>query len=191
MKITPIALILLALLLGGCNFFRAPGKDDCDKIIPQSKMMDLLADVYMLEAYLQEAKSNSPGLQDTIRYYYAGLFMKHDVTHLEFDQALRCYLLSEADMQDIHEEILRRFSIYETEIRYKGTESSYHDQDFTPLVFILPEDSLSLPGGYFPEKQWWAHTLSEEMRHAKGQGHEDNDTTEDPELLLEGDMRLE
>lgn len=182
MKITRILLILLTLLIGGCNFFRAPGTDDCDKIIPQNKMMDLLAEVYMLEAFLQEAKSSSPGLQDTIRYYYAGLFLKHGVTHWEFDQALRCYLLSEADMLEIHDEILRRFSIYETEIRYIGSEGSYLDEDFTPLVFTLPEDSLYLPGEPFQQKRWWIQTLPEELRSETPKGDEHEDPDEDPEL---------
>lgn len=108
-------LIFLLLFLAGCTFFRAPGRDRCDKILSREKMTDLLTDIYLLEGYLLELQSINPQLQDSIADYYAGLLDRHDVTYQEFEQALSCYLLHEREMQQIHEDVLQRFSIMESQ----------------------------------------------------------------------------
>lgn len=108
-------LIFLLLFLAGCTFFRSPGRDRCDKILSREKMTDLLTDIYLLEGYLLELQSINPKLQDSIADYYAGLLDRHDVTYQEFEQALSCYLLHEREMQQIHEDVLQRFSIMESQ----------------------------------------------------------------------------
>lgn len=108
--------ILLSLLLAGCTFFRSPGRDRCDKILPREKMTELLADIYLLEGYLLEMQSINPEMQDSVADYYAGLFDKHGVTHQEFEQALSCYLLHEREMLQIHDELLQRYSIMESQV---------------------------------------------------------------------------
>ncbi len=109
-------LIFLLLLLAGCTFFRSPGRDRCDKILSREKMTDLLTDIYLLEGYLLELQSVNPELQDSIADYYAGLFDKHGVTYQEFELALSCYLLHEREMQQIHEDVLQRYSIMESQV---------------------------------------------------------------------------
>jgi hypothetical protein len=109
-------LLLLLLLMAGCTFFRSPGRDECDKILSREKMTDLLTDIYLLEGYLLELQSINPAMQDSVADYFAGLFDRHGVTYQEFDQALSCYLLHEREMQQIHEEVLQRYSIMESQV---------------------------------------------------------------------------
>lgn len=113
---TKYTLILIALLMSihGCEFFREPGKAKCDKIIGREKMAALLGDVYLLEAFLQEVNMRSPDIEDSILFYYNGLFDKHAVSRWEFQEALSCYLLYENEMQQIHDIIMQRFSILES-----------------------------------------------------------------------------
>lgn len=129
--------VILMIILAGCNFFRAPGKDRCEKIISKEKMTDLLTDVYILEGFLQEVKVTSPNLNDTIMHYYGGLFEKHEVTMWEFKEALSCYLLHEREIQMIHDEVLQRLSILESEIIAKAEET----EEFEPYVWIRSDET--------------------------------------------------
>ncbi len=109
-----LIIFFLSVMVTSCNFFRAPGKDKCDKIIPLKKMTDILEDVYLLEAYMISSQSSHMHGRDSVMYYYGGLFEKHGVTKWEFEMALNCYLLNERDMLTIHEEILQRFSLLQS-----------------------------------------------------------------------------
>lgn len=137
-----ILITLQLISFSGCNFFRAPGKDRCEKLISKEKMTALLGDVYLLEAYLQSEKSGSPNYEDTVMYYYGGLLTKHGVSRLEFKQALSCYLLYEEDIQQIHEEILQRFSLLEIELGvpdYSLDPDSLLMQTTDSLLLLMPD----------------------------------------------------
>jgi hypothetical protein len=79
-------------------------------------MTDLLTDIYLMEGFLMELQPFNPGIQDSLANYYAGLLDKHGVSFQDFEQALACYLLHEREMQLIHEEILQRYSIMESQV---------------------------------------------------------------------------
>jgi hypothetical protein len=157
-----VFIIMLLVSFSGCNFFRAPGKDRCEKLISKEKMTALLGDVYLLEAYLQSEKSGSPNYEDTVMYFYGGLLTKHGVTRLEFKQALSCYLLYEEDIQQIHEDILQRFSILESEL---GVLDYASDPDSllmqTAAAASIPDTLKILPDTLLKEitnrklYQWW------------------------------------
>lgn len=130
------------IFLGGCNFFRAPGKDSCAKIISKQKMVDLLSDIYLMEAFLQTEKMGSPHYEDTVMYYYAGLFQRHEISRETFREALSCYLLHEKEIQDIHEEIMQRYSMLESELAFSAAEKIIPANDYpwwhTAAGFSIP-----------------------------------------------------
>ncbi len=103
------------LLFSSCNFFRAPGRDDCDKLLSRETMVDVLSDMYLLEAFLVEYQHVQRGVRDSSEYYYAGLFDRHGVEPEQFEAALECYLLDRREMDLIHEMMLNRLSVMETE----------------------------------------------------------------------------
>jgi hypothetical protein len=138
MKSIP-AILMLAFLVTSCNFFRAPGKDKCDKIISIKKMIDILEEVYLLEAYLLEPKSSQIHNEDSVIYYYGGLFEKHGVTKWEFEMALNCYLLNEKDMLTIHEELLNRFSILQSLAEQSIALENAYDRDGDGKDYELTE----------------------------------------------------
>ncbi len=107
--------IMLVLFLGACTFFRAPGKEDCDKILSREQMADILTEIYILEAFLMEYQYIERRVTDSAKYYYGGIFRHHDVDPDDFDEALDCYLLDEREMDRIHEKMLNRLSIMESE----------------------------------------------------------------------------
>ena len=146
------------IMLAGCNFFRAPGKDQCEKMISKEKMTDLLTDVYILEGFLQEVKVTSPNLNDTIMHYYGGLFEKHEVTMWEFQEALSCYLLHEREIQMIHDEVLQRLSMLESEIMAQAEKT----EEFEPYVLIRSDET----GAIATKERFitsWRQTLPSEL----------------------------
>ena len=110
-----ILILLMAFLIAGCTFFRSPGQDDCEKILSNEEMADILFDVYLLEQYLGEHRYLDNGIRDSAEYYYAGVFDNHDVSAETFEEALDCYLLDGREMDEIHEQVINRLSIMESE----------------------------------------------------------------------------
>lgn len=109
-------LMMLLFVLASCGFFRAPGKDKCDKILSKSQMTDILIDMYMLEAFIREYQQIEPKAKDSAVYYYNALFKRHGIERTVFEEALDCYLLDRREMDIIHEEMLNRLSLIESEV---------------------------------------------------------------------------
>lgn len=110
------------LLQISCTFFRAPGRDDCDKILGREQMVAILADIYLLEAFLMEYQHVDRKVRDSSGYYYGGIFDRHGVDARDFEEALDCYLLDAREMERIHEDLLQRLSIMESEAETSGRE---------------------------------------------------------------------
>ncbi|GEM_PF-1659110 len=121
-KLLRISLLLAMTIMVSCTFFRAPGADDCDKILERDQMKDILTDMYLLDAYLAEYQYSQPKVRDSIWHYYGGIFHKHNVTAHDFHMALECYLLDRDELDAIHEEILNRMSVMESELEYLDIE---------------------------------------------------------------------
>ncbi len=108
-----ITLFLLAAFTA-CGFFRAPGKDSCDKILSREQMTEILTDVYFLEGYIRERRLHADELDDSVKVFYRTLFRKHGIEFKIFQEALDCYLLDRREMELIHEKILNELSIRES-----------------------------------------------------------------------------
>ncbi len=109
-----ITVFLLAAFTS-CGFFRAPGKDSCDKILSRDQMADILADIYLLEAYMRESRLQKDAIDDSAKVFYRALFREHGVELEIFQEALDCYLLDRREMELIHEHILNDLGIRESE----------------------------------------------------------------------------
>ncbi len=112
-------IIAIFIFVASCGFFRAPGKDKCDKILPREKITDILTDIYMLEAFLREYQHVEPDFKDSVQHFYHALFDKHEVDKEIFEEALNCYLLDRREIDIIHETMLNRLSLIESEIESK------------------------------------------------------------------------
>ena len=109
-----LIMLLLITVFSSCGFFRAPGKDSCDKILSREQMTEILTDVYFLEGYIREIRLYADELDDSVKVFYQALFRKHGVEFETFREALDCYLLDRREMEVIHEQILNELSIHES-----------------------------------------------------------------------------
>lgn len=128
---TILICLILVSIFSSCRFFRAPGKDDCDKILPRDMMVEVLTDIYLLEAFLAEYQHIERRVRDSASYYYGGIFSAHGLDPFEFELALSCYLLDRNEMDLIHEMMLNRLSMMESEV-----EQQFLDQeaDFNEMI---------------------------------------------------------
>ncbi len=137
-KVIRLMLLAAIVALASCSFFRAPGTDDCDKILERDQMTDILADMYLLDVYLTEYQHIEHKVRDSLWHYYGGIFLKHNVSAEDFRIAIDCYLLDRDALDAIHEEILNRMSVMKSELEYV-------DQDlFNGLVPDVPP-GVALP----------------------------------------------
>ena len=116
-------IIAMACSLAACGFFRAPGKDKCDKLLSREKMTNILTDIYLLESYIREQQQFDRSIIDSADYYYYRLLRQYDVELSIFEAALDCYLLDRQEMDAIHEEMLNRLSVKESEISIRRSEA--------------------------------------------------------------------
>lgn len=137
----PIILSLL-LIVASCGFFRSPDKERCRSILPREKMTDMLTDIYLLEAYLSDKQTYYHETRDSVDYYFAAIYQKHGVHYNEFKQALDCYLLHRSEMELIHEEILNRLSIKQSEADAELERYMQRQHDLMQMGDTLITDTL-------------------------------------------------
>ncbi len=132
---------LLPALVASCTFFKAPGKDDCDKILAQNQMVDILTDIYIYEAFILEYQHIEPSFRDSSKYHYGGILSYHGVDPADFENALDCYLLDRHEMDVIHEKMLNRLSVIESEAQQVEDDALEQYVPETPPLDTVP-DSL-------------------------------------------------
>ncbi len=138
-----LTLVLVLLMVSSCGFFHSPDRERCQKILPREQLTNILADIYLMEGYLSDHLTRHPEYSDSVDYYYAGIFHKHGVSRLEFKQALDCYLLFEVEMEQIHEEILKRLSLKMSEAEAELQRFIRRQEEELLLADSLATDSLA------------------------------------------------
>lgn len=98
----------MSIIIGGCS---SSEKNSCKDRIPREKMVDVLTDIYLLEAYYMQFQSFRPGMKDSTAYYFKALFDIHKIDFQHFNQSLECYANEPEDFKAMHDEILNRMSI--------------------------------------------------------------------------------
>lgn len=148
--------VSMCLLAGSCGFFRSPDRERCHKIISREQITNILADIYLMEGYLSDRLTIQPNLIDSIDYFYAGIFHKHAVSIVDFRQALDCYLLFEAEMEQIHEEILNRLSLKMSEAE-ANLQRYIRQQEELLHSDSLATDSIAINGlsAEWPLGDWY------------------------------------
>lgn len=104
----PAFVFLNLLLFAGCSWFTSSAP--CNKQLSKEKMVEMMTDIFLLEAHLGLLPSQSSG-RDSIHEFYAGLFQKYNITPEEFEKTLECYLLDRALMNQLLDESINQLSI--------------------------------------------------------------------------------
>ncbi len=116
-----------------CRFAGSNKDRDCQNLVAIDKMVDLLGDIYLMEGYF--LANFDLQVKDTIEYYFAGIFNKHNVDYQKFRMAMDCYLYSQVDIDSIHERVLRRISLRQEKAARLGVSSADYLARFNATRF--------------------------------------------------------
>ncbi len=129
-------IVMVLFLFSTCTFFSSKSK--CERIIEKDKMVDVMTDIYLLEAYIQITSRSRSSIRDSVDYLYAGLFDKHNITKETYDKAFECYSLDRELMLGISEEVFNTISIIESQ---KQDDETVADDEPALKEIPLPDDS--------------------------------------------------
>lgn len=103
-----ITAILFVFTFAACGII---GSDNpCRKHIKKKDMIDLLTEVFLLEAHISHQQGLTQ-IRDSVPHLYGGLFQKYGVTADEFEKAFECYMLDRDLMNSVLDEVLSNISI--------------------------------------------------------------------------------
>lgn len=120
-------ILFIFFLLPSCGVFS--GKGECERIIEKDKMIEIMTDIYLLESYVQVESRTNTSMRDSMDYFYAGLFEKHNVSKDTFDKAFECYSLDGEKITYLQEKVLNNLSIMESELDEKDTSLEKIDRE--------------------------------------------------------------
>jgi len=132
--------LIILFSLSSCGFFRSAERERCNRILSEEQLTLILLDLYLTEGFLSEKQSLLRYPVDSVRYYFDGVFEQHQVSFETFKEALTCYLLRQEEMEAIHEEILNRITIMQSEVQ-ATTERLQRARHYpTGTIWALPEE---------------------------------------------------
>jgi hypothetical protein len=105
------AFLFFLLILTGC---KSAGEKDLpkglvkDSIIPQTEMINILADVHVLEAALQIQRNKKRDVTVMEDFYYKKLFSDYKVSGRRFKLNLSYYEMNPENFRKIYEEVVKK-----------------------------------------------------------------------------------
>lgn len=128
-RLNIILYISVALILLSCS---SSSQNDAEQsstaIIPKEKMIVVLADIQITEAYIDELRKDGIQTRDTSLIYFEKVFKKHDITPVEFENSMLFYKKDLINMDEMYTEVITRLN----ELKAKSEE----------IVIQMKEDSI-------------------------------------------------
>ncbi|MBW6478540.1 MAG: DUF4296 domain-containing protein [Bacteroidales bacterium] len=120
-----ITIITLVFSIAACGIISSD--NPCRKHVEKKVMVDLLTEVFLLEAHVSHQQTMT-NIRDSLTHLYGGLFQKYEVTADEFEKAFECYMLDRDLMNSVLDEVLSNISI----ARSKADEKKEAESDDLP-----------------------------------------------------------
>ena len=103
--------VVSLLSLYGCGLFDK--SNPCGSKMEKEKFIEVMTDVYLVEAYLETLHASKENINDSVSFYYNVLFSKHSIEKAQLKEAVECYVLERELMTEIHDEVLNSLSLME------------------------------------------------------------------------------
>jgi len=119
----------LSLLLLNCSSFQ----DKQDEVAPphlisQDKMIVVLADIQITEAYLKDLRKQGYSVKDTTLVYYERVFKKNEITKTAFEESLLYYKRDLEHLDEMYTLVITRLN----ELKAKNEE----------IILLMKADSV-------------------------------------------------
>ena len=115
---TFIGVTSLILILAACDFSSEMDEEIPEGIIPEDKMVVILADMQISEAYLSDIRKTSERLKDSTLLYYKKVYKKNKITKDQFEKSLLFYKTDLEHLEQIYTKVVVRLN----ELKAKNEE---------------------------------------------------------------------
>ena len=102
----PLLLLLLTLIIISCN----DKKDDNPNVLSREQIVDILADIQLVEAKLSFEKRSLTDLDELSERYYESLFLKYNISKEQFDESLHFYENNTEALNDIYTDVITKLN---------------------------------------------------------------------------------
>lgn len=106
------------LLLSCSNSSQNDAEQSTTAIIPKEKMIVVLADIQITEAYIDQLRKDGIQTRDTSLIYFERVFKKHDITPAEFENSMLFYKKDLINMNEMYTKVITRLN----ELKAKSEE---------------------------------------------------------------------
>ena len=111
-------LIVILLTVSSCSSFSTEDTDVPADLIPRDKMIVILADMQITEAFLDDLRKTGIRTNDSSLLYFQKVFKKNQVSPLEFENSLLYYKKNLEQMDLIYTDVVTRLN----ELKAKNDE---------------------------------------------------------------------
>ncbi len=144
-----VGLLGIILLLSACAEKKKEAVDVPKVIIEEGKMAEILSEVQLIEAYLNQIPYSKRGKNDTDYVYYPLLFEKYNISKNDFLDNLTYYSRDEEKFSSIYDKsiiILNKLKAKDLEIRFEMKLDSIRQDSIRSAKEIIRLDSLKERG---------------------------------------------
>lgn len=114
-----LLIFFISLLFVQCSFSgMEENEQTTDNLISEEKMVEILADIQIVEAHIDEIRKSGHQTKDSSMLYFEKVFAKHQVTPVEFESSLLYYKKDLLHMDVIYTEVITRLN----ELKAKNEE---------------------------------------------------------------------
>ncbi|NPD45101.1 MULTISPECIES: DUF4296 domain-containing protein [unclassified Lentimicrobium] len=132
LKLKPLLfyLIVVLLIVSSCSSFSKEDTDVPGDLISRDKMIVILADMQITEAFLDDLRKTGIRTNDSSLLYFQKVFKKNQVSPMEFENSLLYYKKNLEQMDMIYTDVVTRLN----ELKAKNDE----------ILLQMKADSLRL-----------------------------------------------
>ncbi len=98
--IITLLLLVILTLFAGCKS-KKHVMEKPDHLINRITLVNILAESYMIESYLQMVPYDSIGKDELARQYYKDLFTKYKITNEQFESSIAYYVSEEKSAEKL------------------------------------------------------------------------------------------
>lgn len=119
------------------------GSDNpCEKHMEKQQMIDILTEVYLLEAHVSHQQTGT-NIRDSLPHLYGGLLQKYGVSTEQFEMAFECYMLNRDLMNNVLDEVLSNLSIARSKADEKKEEEEQKEKEEDAILTdSIPADTI-------------------------------------------------
>jgi hypothetical protein len=141
-----VGFILLLFLFSACAEKKQEAIEVPEVLIAKDKMAEILSEVQLVEAYINQIPYSKRGKSDTDYVYFPMLFEKYQISKTDFLENLAYYSTNEKTISSIYEKsiiLLNKVKAKDLEIRLEMKMDSIRQDSIQSVLEEIKLDSIA------------------------------------------------